>query len=307
MIKKYLSILLTLLLLVIFACSTIQKDYEKARQTDTIAAYREFLNKYPDSNFTKPAMTRIEEKNFEKAESENTVAAYERFLEVSESDLFKNYAKQRILNIYTEAFEKAKAQNSVQAYEQYVKDYPQSMFAKESVDRIDALMWSLTIKGKSALSYYNYLNNCTYCSQHRETAQKRLNRAVRLGEKINFAYIKDKVQKIIQRKDIVVIQTTSKKISAQSGPVLLADLSNADHVLVRILIGAQTVSSDDLAQGTYQSRPKLRFKNSMPKDRDNTIGFNTIIIYPDKDGPTEVIFIADGNAYSFRYKGSDIY
>ena len=85
------------------------------------------------------------------------------------------------------------------------------------------------------------------------------------------------------------------------------DLSNADEVLVRILNGAIPVSSDDLAQGTYQSRPKIRLKNSLPKESTNAIGFNTIIIYPEKSGPIEVIFLTEGSAYSFNLKDSDIY
>jgi len=290
-----------------YACSTAQKDYEKARQVDSISAYQDFLNKHPDSDFTKSARTRIEKKNFEMAESENTVVAFQRFIDGSDSDLFKNYANQRILKLYTDNYEKAKAVDTIEAYERYLKDYPQSMFAKDSLNRIDAIMWRLTIKGKSALSYYRYLYNCKYCRQYDQTAQRRLKRAVKSGDKINLAYVNQKVQKIMQRNDIVVIQTTPEGKSSQSGPMQLAGLSNADEVLVRILKGTKTVSSDDLAQGTYQSIPKMRLKNSLPNENANDIGFNTIIIYPEKGSTTEVIFISAGNAYAFNHSGSDIY
>ncbi len=308
MLKKHIpaATIIMFVLLLTLACSTVQKDYENARQVDTITAYQDFLGKHPQSEYTNSAMTRIEEKNFEMAESENTVAAYQRFLDASDSELFKNYANQRILKIYTDAFESAKASDTVEAYEQYVNDYPQSMFLKDSLNRIDALMWNMTIKGKSALSYYKYLYNCKYCRQHNQTAHKRLIRAAKSGDMINFTYVKHKVQKILQRNDIVVIQTTSEGKSSQAGSVLLSELSQAEKVLVRILKGAQSVSSEDLAQGSYQSRPKMRLKNSLPNNSD-AIGFNTIIIYPDKSGLTEVIFISAGRAYSFDYKGLDIY
>ncbi|MBT8350786.1 MAG: hypothetical protein KJO26_06080 [Deltaproteobacteria bacterium] len=301
------SFIILIMILFTYACSTAQKDYEKARQVDTINAYQDFLSKHPQTDYTKPAMTRIEEKNFERAESENTVAAYQRFLDASDSDLFKNYANQRMVKLYTDAYEKAKAADTIEAYEYYVKNYPQSMFANDSLNRIDAIMWGLTIKGKSALSYYKYLYNCKYCRQHDQTAQKRLKRASKSGDKINFAYVEHKVQKIVQRNDIVVIQTTSEGKSIIPGPVQLSELSDAQEVLIRVLKGAQTVSSEDLAHGTYQSIPKMRLKNSLPNESNNAIGFNTIIIYPEKAGPTEVIFIADGRAYSFDHEGSDIY
>jgi len=300
------SLFIIFVLLFTFACSSAQKDYKLARQADTITAYQAFLSKHPQSDYSKPVRTRIEEKNFEKAESENTVAGYQQFIDASNSDLFKNYANQRIVKIYTDAFEKAKASDTMEAYEQYLENYPQSMFSKDCRDRIDAMMWRLAIKGKNALSYYKYVYNCKYCRQHDETARRRLKRAAKSGDKINFDYIKHKVQQIIQKKDIVVIQTTPAGESIQSGSVQLKDLSEADEVLVRILNGDQTVSAEDLAQGSYQSRPKLRLKNSLPDDT-NAIGFNTIFFYPDKSGPTEVIFITAGHAYSFNYEGRDIY
>jgi len=307
--KKNIPVSFIILFVVLFtyACSTAQKDYEKARQVDTITAYQDFLSKHPQTDYTKTATIRIEEKNFERAESENTVAAYQRFLDASDSDLFKNYANQRILKLYTDAFEKAKASDTIEAYERYLKNYPQSMFANDSLNRIDAIMWGMTIKGKSALSYYKYLYNCKYCRQHDETAQKRLKRAAKSGDKINFAYVNHRVQKIIQRNDIVVIQTTPEGKSIQPGPVQLSELSDAQEVLFRVLKGAQTVNSDDLAQGTYQSIPKMRLKNSLPNEGNNGIGFNTIIIYPEKGGYTEVIFIIDERAYAFNHNGSDIY
>ena len=305
------NILISLIILTVFpivyACSAAQKDYEKARQVDTIAAYQDFLSKHPQSDFSKTAMTRIEEKKFKMAESENTVAAYQRFINASDSELFKNYANQRIIKIYTDAFEKAKAADTIEAYEQYLEDYPQGMFLKDSLKRIDDIMWGLTIKGKSALSYYKYLYNCKYCRQHDQTAQKRLKTAAKSGDKINFAYVQHKVQKIIQRNDIVVIQTTSKGKSSQAGSMQLTELPDADEVLVRVLKDTKSVSSEDLAQGTYQSLPKMRLKNSLTGNNTNAIGFNTIIIYPDKGGPTEVIFIIDGSAYSFDHKDADIY
>ncbi len=309
MLRKNIAVPLIIMGMLFFAyaCSTAQKDYERARQLNTITAYQDFLSKHPQSDFSKHAMTRIEEKNFETAESENTIGAYQRFMDASGSELFKNYANQRILKIYTDAFEKAKANDTIEAYEKYLKDYPQSMFSKDSVHRIDEVMWSQTIKGKSALSYYKYLYNCKFCGQHDQTARNRLKRATKSGDQIDFAYVEHTVQKIIQRNDIVVIQTTPKGMSTQSGSVLLEDLTDADEVLVRILKSAQKVSSEDLAQGKYQSKLKMRLKNSIPKESANAIGFNTVIIYPEKDGPTEVIFIADGHAYAFSHKDSEIY
>jgi hypothetical protein len=302
-----LHLVLIIVLVFLLACSSSQPQYKEARRIDTIAAYQKFLSNHPSSEYAKTAKTRIEEINFEKAKGVNSVSAYQGFISTSNSELFKNYANQLIEKIYTHEFQKTKAIDTLDAYEEYIAKYPKSTYLEDCSIRIDALMWNKTIKENNALMYYNYVYSCDVCGRHDQEAKNRLKKAIKLGRVIDYVLTKKRVEKILNRSDIVVVQRGSNGISTQSGSMRLEELRDAEEVLVRIVMGEQTISSVDLAKGNYESVKKLRLKHRVPGNSLNTIGYSTIIIYAEKDGPTEVIFIADGKGYLFQDTGSSIY
>ncbi len=53
-------------LLILAICGCASKAYQSARNKDTVEAYKEFLEKYPDSKFTSEAKARREELYFQK-------------------------------------------------------------------------------------------------------------------------------------------------------------------------------------------------------------------------------------------------
>jgi outer membrane protein assembly factor BamD (BamD/ComL family) len=62
-------------------CGAEEKSWEQAEKLDSIAAYTQFIEKYPDGMYAEKAQLKIEELDFKKAESQNTVRAYTRYLE----------------------------------------------------------------------------------------------------------------------------------------------------------------------------------------------------------------------------------
>jgi hypothetical protein len=62
-------------------CATAKKHWEIAKSTDTIAAYKEFLTKYPKSAYFEEAHRRLEELLWLNALQQNTIAAYEEYLQ----------------------------------------------------------------------------------------------------------------------------------------------------------------------------------------------------------------------------------
>jgi len=85
-----------LTLIVLFAltaCSSSEKEYEKARAENTIEAYEEYLTKYPDTPFKSEIEESICSLNFKKACSEDTIAAYENFLELYPEGQFVDRAR----------------------------------------------------------------------------------------------------------------------------------------------------------------------------------------------------------------------
>lgn len=291
----------------LFACSTVKPDYKEARRLDTIAAYQEFLRTHPQSEFTEAAHTRIDAINFEKAKAANTVLAYEQFMDSSNSDLFKNYANQFIIKVYEEDYKKTKEINTLEAYETYLKKYPKSIYSEDCTMRIESFIWNRTIKENTALSYYKYLNNCGTCGRHDQEAGRRFKTMIKLGLVIDLAVVQNRVKKILSRKDLVIVQKSPKGSLTRTGSMSLAELMEAEDVLVSIARDVQAIGANDLETGNFESVEKLRLKDREPGHRIHTMGFRTIIIYPEESGPTDVIFIADEKAYLFQETGSRIH
>lgn len=62
-------------------CTSMEERWEAATKADDVSAYRRFLSRYPDSEFSADARERIRSLSFEKARQADTVAELERFLE----------------------------------------------------------------------------------------------------------------------------------------------------------------------------------------------------------------------------------
>ena len=293
-------IILLLVPVLLFACATAKSQYEDARKINTISAYQEFLGKYPSGEYAEMAQTRIEALNFEKAQTVNSVEAYESFLLSSNNDLFKTYAIQRIQKIYRDEYLKTKAIDSVEAYERYMTTYPKSDYLPRCLERVEDLEWGRALRRHDALGYYHYLNHCRVCEKHKQEARKRLTHYIKSGAVVDPSSVKDKIEKILNRSDIVVVQTGADKITTQTGPMRIEDLSSAAEVLVSIMTERKSVSAEDLAKGNYASVKTLRLKNRVPISEDNAMGFSTIIFYSAKRAATEILFIEGGRGYLFK-------
>jgi hypothetical protein len=308
--KKENMTLFTLLLLVLvlsFACATIQSQYNDARTINTISAYEAFLSKNPSGEYATLAQARIESLNFEKAEAINSIDAYQNFIQLSKSELFKNYAIQRIETIYRDEFFKVKEIDTVNAYEDYVTRYPKSNYVADGNKRIEYLQWIGAIKRNDAVGYYKYLHNCKPCGQHDQEARRRFADAVKLGVVVDLSKTKNRIEQILSRSDIVVIQSSPDSTSTQTGSIRLQDLATADDVWVKTMKEEKTISAIDLAKGNYESVRTLRLKNRVPISYADTIGFRTIFFYAVEKGVTQVIFIAQGKGYYFEDTGTGIY
>ncbi len=301
------TVILLFVAVLLFACATAKSQYADVRKINTISAYQEFLSKYPSGEYAKLAQTRIEALNFEKAQAVNSVDAYESFMLSSKSDLFKSYAVQHIQMIYRDEYLKVKEIDSVEAYDHYMITYPKSGYLPDCLERIEYLEWGRALKRHDAVGYYHYLNNCRACEKYNQEAQKRFSRAVKSGAVADLSSVKNKIEQILNRSDIVVVQSGSNRISIKTGSMRIEDLSSADEVLVSIMKEEKAISAADLAEGNYASVKTLRLKNRVPTSSANATGFSTIIFYSQKNGVTEIIFIEDGKGYLFRETDTDIF
>ena len=72
--------LVVVVLVCMTGCSNVEKDWEKAESENTIAAYEDFMKRYPEGPQADKARLKIEEIYFEEAQTINTIPAYQEFL-----------------------------------------------------------------------------------------------------------------------------------------------------------------------------------------------------------------------------------
>ena len=90
------------ILLLAAACDRRQSDWESAHKADTSEAYTEFLERYPQGDFTAQARARLadlkEEVDWKAALASDTAQTYQRFIEQHPGSARANEARIRIEN-----------------------------------------------------------------------------------------------------------------------------------------------------------------------------------------------------------------
>jgi outer membrane protein assembly factor BamD (BamD/ComL family) len=94
-IKSLLAVLVILCFLLL-ACSSAEKDYEKAQQENTTQAYEKFIQKHPNSNFAENVVSTLDSLRFEIVKSKHSIEAYNEFVEKYPESNFLNEAKRNI-------------------------------------------------------------------------------------------------------------------------------------------------------------------------------------------------------------------
>jgi outer membrane protein assembly factor BamD (BamD/ComL family) len=84
---------LAILSFLLFACSSAEKDYEKAKQENTAQAYEKFIQKHPQSNLVENASRTLDSIRFEMVKSKRSIEAYNEFVKKYPQSNFINEAK----------------------------------------------------------------------------------------------------------------------------------------------------------------------------------------------------------------------
>jgi len=97
--KKYITKLLVIVVLIFFivGCASIASRYSEVRGIDTIEAYEEFIQKYPDSEYANKARMQIDELS---AKTKNTIEVYREFIVRHPESEFVKEAKVRIKELF---------------------------------------------------------------------------------------------------------------------------------------------------------------------------------------------------------------
>ncbi|MDC0707042.1 HEAT repeat domain-containing protein [Stigmatella sp. ncwal1] len=107
-------------LLLLTGCAS--RAYQRAKEADTVEAYRAFLREHPQDTLAEAVQVRIEELEFAEARKLHTVVAYKRFLES-----YPEAAQARAASSLLEGlrFNAAKGANTVAGWRQFLADHPE--------------------------------------------------------------------------------------------------------------------------------------------------------------------------------------
>ncbi len=93
---KQVMILVALMGLTLSGCATTRSAWREAQRENTVQAYQDFLQKYPQSEFAAGATRKVEERAWQRAQQDDTAEGYRNFLSICPKSAFVTKAEKRI-------------------------------------------------------------------------------------------------------------------------------------------------------------------------------------------------------------------
>lgn len=154
-VMKYLKLAGIILVVLLPLELTAQKGkYNKVIKTNTIEAYKAFLDKYPDSEYNKNIRSGLIDLEFVKVKQENTKVSYEYFLSHYPNS---KYDLETTLKIEEFSFIETGHKNTIDGYYEFLKLYPNGQFSSIVKDTIISLKYQETQKNGSIEAYKKFL------------------------------------------------------------------------------------------------------------------------------------------------------
>ncbi|MCX7001272.1 MAG: tetratricopeptide repeat protein, partial [Candidatus Sumerlaeota bacterium] len=154
---------MSVVLCVAWLTGCVSVAWKDATSANTIAAYEEFLKKYPQSQYGQEACQKLEELYFYKAKTTNTIQSYEEFLKRCRHGPLSREAENKLEEFY---FEKAKNADTIEAYEEFLKRYPDrwgaSKFGGEPQKRIEKLCFEKAKSANTIEAYEDFLKKYSH-------------------------------------------------------------------------------------------------------------------------------------------------
>jgi len=110
------------------ACATTKREWVEAQQQGTIAAYEQFLDKYPnaeESRFARYELAKLRaHKDWSSRKSSDTISFYKEFIAKYPGSEEAISARKRVMQLRADqAWQSAQKVNTAEAFEQFLEDY----------------------------------------------------------------------------------------------------------------------------------------------------------------------------------------
>jgi len=175
------KIILYLIIAFLFSGCAAKRNFENARQVNTIEAYEEFVARFPEKKYTEQAKNELaglyQEKDWGNARTINTIDGFENFQKKYPISSHAEEANTRISFLKEEqAWISAQNINTIKSYEEFLSNYPNSEFSKTAANNLYALKleldWKEANETGTIQSYQTFLQNYPSGKYERDARDK---------------------------------------------------------------------------------------------------------------------------------------
>jgi len=146
-------ILTSIVIFLFISCASQKTMYNKAKEINTIKAYQEFLQKYPQGDFSEKVRMILANMEFQLARQTNTIEAFEAYLTKYTDSEHSKEAN----NILTQLeFNQAIEINTPIAYKTFVEKYPKSEYVSAAKEEY---LYHVIIDSMQTSRVLEYLEN----------------------------------------------------------------------------------------------------------------------------------------------------
>ena len=140
-----------------------ERAFDKAKSLNTLEAYQNFINLYPNAIQNVEAISKRNERAFEKVKSLNTLEAYQNFI-----NLYPNASQitEAISKRNERAFDLAKTADNINDYKKFISNYQKAKEVKEAWTRIHELAFMIAEKENTAKAYKKFMDEYPKCKQY---------------------------------------------------------------------------------------------------------------------------------------------
>ena len=141
-------------------CTSESNRWKEAELANTVNAYQQYLNEYPNSQKSEEVRKRIEQIEFNNCSEKDTKSAYEQFLRKYPDGEFATQVRFKLTNLKvkeTSAWEEACKANTFDAYISFYKVYPDSRLSELSQRLLKLANNYTMIPGSDLVEHVEYL------------------------------------------------------------------------------------------------------------------------------------------------------
>lgn len=144
-------LILCALLVLLFGCSSENRDWSTAQRENTAASYHSFLQKFPSGKHSAEAQQRIESLDWQSTETADTPGAFRKFLKEHPSGSHSKLAIESL------DWHNAETTDTPGAFRKFLKEHPSGTHAKLATAQLETVSWEAAKKTNTATSFKAYL------------------------------------------------------------------------------------------------------------------------------------------------------